>query len=168
MTVRVGPPSLARLGGNAASDRARGACPHRYVLAVFGRHEFTHDFRVSPDALWHALVASLSCLTQKATWYERDRRVEWVVSLTGWSWTQVMHACVEPTADGFARLRFSGKASYRAAIGDTRRRQQKFDTLVAAMDDALAHPLTMHVEDHGDDAVRWWNGQEWTVDPPPA
>ena len=135
---------------------------------MFGHRELTHDFRDSPDALWHALAASLPCLTDHATWYERGRRVEWVVPLTGFSWTQVLHASVEPTADGFARLRFSGKSPYRSAIGDKRRRQAKFDTLVAAITDALAHPLTMHVEDHTDDEVRWWNGREWTVDPPPA
>jgi hypothetical protein len=128
----------------------------------------THDFRDSPSALWHALAAALPCVTQQATWYERDHRVEWVVSLTGWSWTQVMHASVEPTDNGSARLRFSGKSPYRAAIGDKRRRQQMFDKLVEAITDALAHPLTMHVEDHTDDEFRWWNGQEWSVEPPPA
>jgi len=135
---------------------------------VFGGRELTHDFRASPDALWHALTVSLPQLTQQATWYEHDHRVEWVVSSTGWSWTQVMHASVEPTKDGFARLRFAGKSPYRAAIGDKRRRQQKFETLVAAITDALAHPLTLNTEEHGDDEFRWWNGHEWTADPPPA
>jgi hypothetical protein len=135
---------------------------------VFGGRDLTHGFHVSPDALWDALTVSLPVLTQKATWYDHDHRVEWVVSLTGWSWTQVMHASVEPATSGGALLRFAGRSPYRAALGDKRRRRKMFDTLVAAITDALAHPMTVRTEAHSRDESRWWNGHEWTVDPPPA
>lgn len=132
-----------------------------------GRRKLAQTFRVSPDALWQALPVSLPCVTQQATWYEGARRVEWVVDSTGISWAQVMSAVVEAATDGTAVLRFTGKSPYRPAIGDSGRRRRVFETLVTAISDALDHPLTFRPELHDHDEFRWWNGSEWTVDPPP-
>lgn len=140
--------------------------PATYRRPVFGHRPLSHTFAVTPDALWHALTAALPLVTQQATWYERAHRVEWVVDATGSSWTQLQNATVEPTPQG-AVLTFSGKSPYRSAIGDSGRRERAFETLVAAITEAFAHPLTMHVEDHDSDEFRYWNGQEWTVEPPP-
>jgi len=128
----------------------------------------TETFRVSPEVLWQALPASLPSVTQQATWYESSHKVEWTVELTGWTWTQVMTVTVEPEPGGFAKLTFTGKSPYRSAIGDKGRRKHVFDTLVAALNEALAHPLTTPVEQHTLDEFRWWNGQQWTYEPPPT
>lgn len=128
--------------------------------------QFEETLRVSPEVLWQALPAALPSVTQQATWYESARKVEWSIDSTGVSWTQVMTVTVEPQPGGFAKLTLSGRSTYRAAIGDKRRRKRLFDTLVAALNDALAHPLTTPVEQHERDEYRWWNGQQWTYEPP--
>ena len=128
----------------------------------------TKAFPVPPDQLWQALTASLPVLTHQATWYEHDRRVEWVVDSTGFSWTQNMTASVDEAANGLAVLSFSGRSPYRSALGDSGRRERAFRALTDRVAETLAHPLTMTVEHHADDEFRWWNGHEWTVDPPPA
>lgn len=135
---------------------------------MFGRRrQLAQTFRVSPDALWRAMPASLPSVTQQATWYEQARRVEWSIDTTGWAYPQNLSAWVEPAADGTSVLKFTGATRYRASIGDQGRRRHAFETLVAALTEAVDHPLTTPVEQHTDDEFRWWNGHEWTFDPPP-
>jgi hypothetical protein len=114
------------------------------------------------------MPASLPSVTHQATWYESSHKVEWSVDTTGWAWAQVMTATVEPQPEGFSKLTLSGRSTYRASIGDKGRRQRLFDTLVTALDNALAHPLTTPVEQHDRDEFRWWTGTAWTFEPPPT
>lgn len=126
----------------------------------------THAFAASPDALWRALAMALPAVTDKAAFYEQARRVEWSVDATGRSWTQELRAAVEPTASGTSVLRFSGRSRVRYSFGDRRRRRDMFERLVAAITDALEHPLTWADEPHTGDEYRWWDGTKWTFEPP--
>lgn len=116
--------------------------------------------------MWRALAAALPRVAQQATWYGHDRRVEWVVDATGLSWSQVLTASVTDAPSSGSVVTLSGTSPVRPSFGDRRRRKRLFGTLTAAIDDALAHPMTSTVEPIENDEFRWWNGRAWTVDAP--
>ncbi len=123
-------------------------------------------FDAPPPLVWRALCAALPVVATQGAFYEHDRRVEWTVALTGWSWTQSWSAQVDDGPGSSTTLRVANWTNYRAAIGDGGRRKKAFETLCTAVRERLDHPMTLPDDTLSSDAYRYWNGREWTPEPP--
>jgi hypothetical protein len=127
----------------------------------------THAFPVGADALWRALRVSLPRVTTHASFWEQAHRVEWSTDGTNDSWGQRFNSAVEAGGDGSSLLTLSGKSLAWKSFGDRRRRADVFRTLVDAVSETLSRPeLTDDLPT--EDRVRYWNGAEWSAEPPPA
>jgi hypothetical protein len=129
---------------------------------------FTQAFPVGEDALWRALRASLPRVTTQATFWEQARRVHWSTNATAFSWGQSFDSSVEAAGDGSSVLTLTGKSPVRPSFGDRGRREAIFQSLVDGVSETLSRPAAGGGEVPTEDRVRYWNGVEWTVEPPPA
>jgi hypothetical protein len=117
--------------------------------------DLMHFFAAGADDLWAGLCAALPAVTQQATFWPPERRVQWVTEVSGWSWTQVFSATVESPSDGSASLRMRLVRRTLPALGDRRRRRHIFAILVDAIDDALTGALPAPP---ATERVLRWNG----------
>jgi hypothetical protein len=128
----------------------------------------THAFPVGEDALWRALRTSLPRVTSQATFWEHARRIQWSSDATAFSWGQLFDSSVEGAQDGSSLLRLSSQSHVRFSFGDRGRRAAIFKTLVDAVSETLSRAAAVTDDLPTEDRVRYWNGVEWTVEPPPG
>jgi hypothetical protein len=126
---------------------------------------FEREYPVGPEELWAALTASLPCVTVGASFYETARRVEWTIDTSRTRWAQQMTASAEASPNGSA-LRMTGKTEVRSSLFGRAARGRAFSTLSAAVSEYLARPPTKKPAGRTGDVFRWWNGSEWSYDPP--
>ena len=126
----------------------------------------THEFEVGEDALWRALRMSLPRVTAQASFWESAHRVEWSSQATPLAWGQDFNASVQANEAGRSVLTVTGKSQVRYSLGDRGRRAAMFETLVDGVSMALAGPATVDDDLATEDRVRYWNGSQWTVEPP--
>ena len=69
-------------------------------MGLFRRRPPSQEFAVSAEALWGALKAALPSVTNQATFYEDEHKVEWTLDLSGFDWPERMNARVEASPDG--------------------------------------------------------------------
>jgi hypothetical protein len=129
------------------------------------------EYAVSAGALWGALKAGLPSVTSQATFYEEAHRVEWTMDLSAFDWPERMSARVEASRDGGAVVTVEGKSAYgtgaKSIVGPGRRRKAAavllaaVSAVVSQSGGAAARPPA------DDDGYRYWNGREWTLEPPP-
>jgi hypothetical protein len=126
----------------------------------------THEFEVGEDALWRALRASLPRVTAQASFWESAHRVEWSSQDTPLAWGQNFDASVQAGEAGRSVLTMSGKSQVRYSLGDRGRRAAMFETLVDGVSMALSGPVVVAADLPTEDRVMYWNGSQWTVEPP--
>jgi hypothetical protein len=130
--------------------------------------QLTQAFPVREDALWRALRVSLPQVTTQATFWESAHSVEWSSDATPFSWGQVFKSWVEAGPGGSSILILSGKSPIRPSLGDRRRRAAVFRALVESVSEVISGPEAATAAPPTEDRVRYWNGAEWTVEPPPS
>jgi hypothetical protein len=139
-------------------------------MGLFRRRPPEQEFAVSAEALWGALKAALPSVTNQATFYEDEHRVEWTLDLSGFDWPERMSARVEASPDGGAVVTVEGKSAYGGAksVAGPGRRRKAAAALLAAISAAVSPSggaATRPPTD--DDGYRYWTGREWTREPPP-
>jgi hypothetical protein len=130
------------------------------------KDRFEREFLVGADELWEALTASLPIVTVGASFYEAARRVEWTMDTSGVRWAQAMSASAEASPNGSV-LRVTGKTRVRSSLFGPGARGKAFRTLSGAVSAYLASPPAKKSVVRSGDVYRWWNGSEWSYDPPP-
>jgi predicted aminopeptidase len=106
-------------------------------------------------------------VTTQATFWEHAHRVQWSSDATSFSWSQDFTSSVEEVQDR-SLLTPSSKSPARASFDDRRRRAAIFRTLVDAVSETLSEADAVTDDPPTDDRLRYWNGVEWTVEPPPS
>ena len=140
-------------------------------MGLFRRRPPSQEFAVSAEALWGALKTALPSVTNQATFYEDEHRVEWTLDLSAFDWPERMSARVEASPDGGAVVTVEGKSAYGAgakSVAGPGRRRKAAAALLAAISAAVSRSggaATRPPTD--DDGYRYWNGREWTREPPP-
>jgi len=136
-------------------------------MAPKGR--FKQSFAVPRDDLWDALTACLPTVTTRAAFYEATHRVEWTIDTTGFMWAQTMSASADEGPDNTSVLAMTGRTRYWPSMLAPGARARTHRTLAAAINAYLANPPARKPAPRtGGDYFRTWNGQEWSVEPPPA
>lgn len=118
-----------------------------------------------PEVVWDALAVALPQVTDRATFYEQLRRVEWSLPMTGVSWGLGMTAAVEGSAHQSSILRLWAKEEVHWSLADHHRKTTSFETLVSGIARFLEcdrPPMPRRDRDE----VRWWNGVMWAYEPP--
>jgi hypothetical protein len=139
-------------------------------MDVFRRRPPRLECAVSVEALWGALKAGLPSVTSQATFYEDAQRVEWTTDLSAFDWPERMSARVEALPDGGAVVIVEGKSAYGAgakSIAGPGRRRKAAAALLAAVSAVLSQSGGAARPPVDDDGYRYWNGREWTLEPPP-
>jgi hypothetical protein len=140
-------------------------------MGLFRRRTPRQEYAVSVEALWGALKGGLPSVTSQATFYEEARRVEWIMDRSAFDWPERMSARVEASRDGGAVVTVEGKSAYGTgakSIAGPGRRRKAAAALLAAVSAAASRSggaATRPPAD--DDGYRYWNGREWTREPPP-
>jgi hypothetical protein len=140
-------------------------------MRLFRRRPPRQEYAVSAEALWGALKAALPSVTNQATFYEDAHRVEWTMDLSAFDWPERMSARVEASRDDGAVVTVEGKSAYGTgakSIAGPGRRRKAAAALLAAVSAAVSQSggaATRPPAD--DDGYRYWNGREWTREPPP-
>jgi hypothetical protein len=152
-----------------------GQSPFQYhsPMGLFRRRPPRQEYAVPVEALWGALKAALPSVTNQATFYEESHRVEWTMDRSAFDWPERMSARVEASRDGGATVTVEGKSAYGAGAGAKSiagpgRRRKTAAALLAAVSAAVSPSggaATRPPAD--DDGYRYWNGREWTREPPP-
>ena len=140
-------------------------------MGLFRRRPPRQEYAVSAEALWGALKAGLPSVTSQATFYEESHRVEWTMDVSAFDWPERMSARVEASRDGCAVVTVDGKSAYgigaKSIVGPGRRKKAAAALLAAVSavisqsGGATARPPA------DDDGYRYWNGRQWTLQPPP-
>jgi hypothetical protein len=129
------------------------------------------EYAVSVEALWGALKAALPSVTGQATFYEEAYRVEWTMDRSAFDWPERMSARVEASRDGGAVVTVEGKSAYgtggKSVMGPSRRRKAAADLLAAVSASVSRSSGAATRPPTDDDGYRYWNGREWTREPPP-
>jgi hypothetical protein len=136
-------------------------------MGLFRRRPPRQKHAVSVAALWAALKAALPSVTSQATFYEEAHRVEWTMDQSGFDWPERMSARVEASGDGGAVVTVQGKSAYGTgakSIAGPGRRRKAAAALLAAVSAAVSQSTRPPTDDDG---YRYWNGREWTREPPP-
>ena len=140
-------------------------------MALFRRRPPRQEYAVSVEGLWAALKAALPSVTNQATFYEEAHRVEWTLDLSAFDWPERMSARVEASRDGGAVVTVEGKSAYGTgakSIAGPGRRRKAAAALLAAVSAAVSRPGAAATRPPADDdGHRYWNGREWTREPPP-
>ena len=141
-------------------------------MGLFKRRPPQRDYAVSAGALWGALKVGLPAVTATATFYEDAHRVTWTMGQTGFDWAELMSARVEASRDG-AVVTVQGKSAQGfgaggqpSIIGPGRRRKAAA-ALLAAVSDVVSRFGEEAAKAPATDGHRYWNGREWTLEPPP-
>jgi len=114
-----------------------------------------------------ALIASLPRVTTQAAFYVEARRVEWTIDVSGFTWAQAMSAAVEAGPGAGSVLSLSGRSTaWRSLLGPSRR-AKAYTALVEGVTAYLARPPAARIAMPTRDEFRWWNGSEWSYEPPP-
>jgi len=118
------------------------------------------------------LKAALPSITNQATFYEDAHRVEWTMDSSGFDWPERMSARVEAAPDGGAAVTVEGKSTYGGgtkSIAGPGRRRKAAAALLAAVSAAVSRSGGAAIKrpPSDDDGYRYWNGREWTREPPP-
>lgn len=169
------PPCLGLLARPVLTVRSfhRGRLvPRRYGNGALGsaavaRH-LSQDFAVDEAQVWRAVRVALSRVTNQASFWEQERRIEWSEDWSASSWGQVFDVSVSAAGPGSSILSMSHRSTVRLSLADRGRAKAVFERLVEGVRSALAEPATLPVELPSDDRVRYWNGEGWTDDPPPV
>ena len=139
-------------------------------MGLFRRRPPRQEYAVSAEALWGALKAGLPSVTDQATFYEESHRVEWTMDLSAFDWPQRMSARVEASRDGGAAVTVEGNSAYgtgaKSIVGPGRRRKAAA-ALLAAVSAVVSQSGGAARPPADDDGFRYWNGREWTLEPPP-
>ena len=140
-------------------------------MGLFRRRPLRQEYTVSAGALWGALKAGLPSVTSQAAFDEESRRAEWTMDLSAFDWPQRMSARVEACRDGGAAVTVEGSSAYGAGaksiLGPGRRRKAAA-ALLAAVSAVLSQSGgAAPGPPADDDGHRYWNGREWTPEPPP-
>ena len=140
-------------------------------MGLFRRRPPRQEYAVSAEVLWGALKAGLPTVTSQATFYEESHRVEWTMDLSAFDWPERMSARVEASRDGCAVVTVEGKSAYgtgaKSIVGPGRRKKAAAALLAAVSavisqsGGATARPPA------DDDGYRYWDGRQWTLQPPP-
>jgi hypothetical protein len=140
-------------------------------MGLFQRRPPSQEHAVSVEALWGAVKVALPSVTSQATFYEDTHRVEWTMDATGFDWPERMSARVEASRDGGAVVTVEGKSAYgggsQSILGPGRRKKVAA-ALLAAVSAAVSQSGGAARPVADDDGYRYWNGREWTREPPPA
>ena len=139
-------------------------------MGLFRRRPPRRDYGVSVEALWGALKAALPRVTNQATFYEEAHRVEWTMDRTAFDWPERMSARVEASRDGGAVLTVEGKSADgigAKSIAGPGRRRKAAAALLAAVSAAVDQSGGATSPPADDDGYRYWDGREWTREPPP-
>ena len=128
----------------------------------------TQTFHVTVDALWRALRLALPRVTNQASFWESDHRIQWSSDSTNFSWGLVFTAAVEPGPGDASVLSVTGKTKAWVSFSDRGQRNAVFDKLVDGVTDVVGRPELMAYEVPTEDRVRYWNGAEWSIEPPPS
>ena len=110
-------------------------------------------------------------MTSQATFDEESHRVEWTMDLSALDWPERMSARVEASRDGGAALTVEGNSAYgigAKSIAGPGRRRKATAALLAAVSAVVSQPGGAAARPPADDdGYRYWNGREWTLEPPP-
>ena len=140
-------------------------------MGLFRRRPPRQEYSVSVEALWAALKAGLPSVTSQATFDEESHRVEWTMDRSAFDWPERMSARVEAAPDGGAAVTVEGKSAYGTgakSVAGPGRRRKAAAALLAEVSAAVSRSggaATRPPAD--DDGYRYWNGREWTREPPP-
>ncbi len=142
-------------------------------MGLFKHRPPQQEYAVSVEALWGALKVGLPRVTMTATFYEDAHRVKWTMDKTGFDWAELMSARVEASRNGGAVVTVEGKSAQGfgpgtgpSMIGPGRRRKAAA-ALLAAVSDVVSRFGEEVAKVPSTDGYRYWNGREWTLEPPP-
>jgi hypothetical protein len=139
-------------------------------MGLFRRRPPRQEYAVSVEALWGAVKAALPSVTSQATFYEDAHRVEWTMDRSAFDWPERMSAHVEAARDGGAVVTVGGKSAYGTgakSVAGPGRRRKAAAALLAAVSAAVSRSGGATRSPADDDGYRYWNGREWTREPPP-
>jgi hypothetical protein len=108
-------------------------------------------------------------VTNQATFYEEAHRVEWTLDLSAFDWPERMSARVEASPDGGAVVTVEGKSAYgfgAKSVAGPGRRRKAAAALLAGVSAAVSRSGGATGPPADDDGYRYWNGREWTREPP--
>jgi len=172
------PPAETRQERRHPAGSQAGSCctGHRRfqyhpAMGLFRRRPPRQEYAVSAEVLWGALKAGLPSVTSQATFYEQAHRVEWTMDLSAFDWPERMSARVEASRDGGAVVTVEGKSASGSgvkSIAGPGRRRKAAAALLGAVSAVLSQPGGAARPPADDDGYRYWNGRQWTREPPPA
>jgi len=112
-------------------------------------------------------VGVLPGVTKQVAFYEDAHRVEWTIDTTGFTWAQSMSASAEAAAGGGSVLSIAGKTAAWPSLLASGKRKRAFRALSDSVAACLAQPPAQKLAPRTDgDRYRYWNGTEWSADPP--
>jgi hypothetical protein len=139
-------------------------------MGLLRRRPAQQEYAVSAEVLWGALKVGLPSVTSQATFYEQEHRVEWTMDVSAFDWPERMSARVEASGEGGAVVTVEGKSAYgvgaKSVVGPGRRRKAAA-ALLAAVSGVVSQSGGAARLPADDDGYRYWNGREWTLEPPP-